>query len=630
MDINDNVPTFTHSQYNGSVPERSNGGTSVLKVTATDLDDPTTEYGKVVYDLLEGKESFNINTETGLITTKTLHDYTINLDREKKDTYKLIVQAKDTPSFKTGGTSTVTVIVTLEDINDNLATFTQGNYNFDVKESESIGFIIGRMKTEDKDELQNKNPIFTIKNPDDGSIFNVKQDFQKFGVITLLKALDFETIQKYEFDVEIDEATSMPADNEKELKNSKAHVTIKVLDVNEPPVFKQPSYNFTIEENVNIGTSIGSVSAHDPDKAKNTIRYSINEDSPLRIDPTSGTLYTAKELDREMNHLYAIPVTAAETDHEGLKSQVIVNLKVSDVNDNDPELGEPYSVFVCENDGPGTVIFSLYSDKDEITPGSKASFALASPNANFSLVDNHDGSANISVKQGGFTFEDTKEYIINIVISDNGQPSRSSTILLPISVCKCEENRINYHCMKPYAQTGVSVHAVTAILLCILTILVIVILIVMRKRYRKDTLATLGKSSGEIHEQLVTYDEEGGGEMDTNGYDVTVLNSARNNSIMPGPCLYATVQKPAGKADMGIMIEVKKDEADHDRDAIPYDTLHIYGYEGPESLAGSLSSLETSSSDSNLDYDFLNDWGPRFKTLAELYGVDASEDDYEY
>lgn len=39
----------------------------------------------------------------------------------------------------------------------------------------------------------------------------------------------------------------------------------------------------------------------------------------------------------------------------------------------------------------------------------------------------------------------------------------------------------------------------------------------MRKRYQKDSLAHM-KNSGEIHEQLVTYDEEGGGEMDTNGY----------------------------------------------------------------------------------------------------------------
>lgn len=48
--------------------------------------------------------------------------------------------------------------------------------------------------------------------------------------------------------------------------------------------------------------------------------------------------------------------------------------------------------------------------------------------------------------------------------------------------------------------------------------LVIVILFVMRKRYQKDSLANM-KNSGEIHEQLVTYDEEGGGEMDTNGYE---------------------------------------------------------------------------------------------------------------
>lgn len=46
----------------------------------------------------------------------------------------------------------------------------------------------------------------------------------------------------------------------------------------------------------------------------------------------------------------------------------------------------------------------------------------------------------------------------------------------------------------------------------------IVILFVLRKRYQKDSLAHM-KNSGEIHEQLVTYDEEGGGEMDTNGYD---------------------------------------------------------------------------------------------------------------
>lgn len=127
-------------------------------------------------------------------------------------------------------------------------------------------------------------------------------------------------------------------------------------------------------------------------------------------------------------------------------------------------------------------------------------------------------------------------------------------------------------------------------------------------------------------------------------YDVSILTSACNDGsllrhpdCLPHPPLYAMVQKPrhhsqpaACKGDMAAMIEMKKDEADHDRDGFPYDTLHIYGYEGPESLAGSLSSLESSSSGSNLDYDFLNDWGPRFRVLAELYGVDGADYYHQY
>lgn len=163
------------------------------------------------------------------------------------------------------------------------------------------------------------------------------------------------------------------------------------------------------------------------------------------------------------------------------------------------------------------------------------------------------------------------------------------------------------------------------------------LLIAWRKRHTKD-LNVLKKNVEEIHEQLVAYDEEGGGEMDTNSYDVSVLNSARQRGMTPSrmtmearPCVYSTVQKTpgnefSGTGEMGIMIEMKKDEADNDGDLLPYDTLHIYGYEGAESIAESLSSLGSGSSDSEIDYDFLNDWGPRFKMLAELYGLECDED----
>lgn len=169
----------------------------------------------------------------------------------------------------------------------------------------------------------------------------------------------------------------------------------------------------------------------------------------------------------------------------------------------------------------------------------------------------------------------------------------------------------------------------------------ITLLIFLRRRLRKQARAH-GKSVPEIHEQLVTYDEEGGGEMDTTSYDVSVLNSVRHGGAKPPrpgldarPSIYAQAQKPprrtpptvhGGPGDMAAVIEVKKDEADHDGGGPPYDTLHIYGYEGSESIAESLSSLGTDSSDSDVDYDFLNDWGPRFKMLAELYGSDPQEE----
>lgn len=163
----------------------------------------------------------------------------------------------------------------------------------------------------------------------------------------------------------------------------------------------------------------------------------------------------------------------------------------------------------------------------------------------------------------------------------------------------------------------------------------ITLLIFLRRRLRNQARAH-SKSVAEIHEQLVTYDEEGGGEMDTTSYDVSVLNSVRQNegtgsmgaAKPPRAALYAQVQKPPRHVpgEMATMIEVKKDEADHDGGGPPYDTLHIYGYEGSESIAESLSSLGTDSSDSDIDYDFLNDWGPRFKMLAELYGSDTREE----
>lgn len=94
------------------------------------------------------------------------------------------------------------------------------------------------------------------------------------------------------------------------------------------------------------------------------------------------------------------------------------------------------------------------------------------------------------------------------------------------------------------------------------------------------------------------------------------------------------VGRPApNSVDVDDFIKTRIAEADGDPTAPPYDSIQIYGYEGRGSLAGSLSSLESVTTESDLDYDYLQSWGPRFRKLADLYGMkDCSvldEDDGE-
>uniref|UniRef100_A0A667WNY0 Cadherin-5 n=1 Tax=Myripristis murdjan TaxID=586833 RepID=A0A667WNY0_9TELE len=593
-DINDNSPVFT-KQYNGSIMERSRMGTKVVEVSATDADDPTTANGELRYTL----------RPDGDRTAFEIDSITDSLDRETRRQYVVVVQAQDTRGMASGSTATTSVTIIITDANDNLASFTKKTYELQVPEDHKLNEKIGSLELEDRDEIQNKDPSFTIASPFN-NMFDVERSPTKDGNLMLKQPLDYETRSSYSFTVHVHEKLQFLADN----------VNIRVIDVDEPPVFSKPIYSFNVMEEMMVN-NIGMVTAKDPDRANKSIRYSIEDkDCPIAINPVTGQLSTLRKLDRELEATYMFQVKAQE--------EPSVKIVLQDINDNKPELAAD-EIYVCENDMAGTVRHNIN------TPDLCEYYIFfLSP----------DNTADIRVKQGAFSLDDPRDYTLDVGINDGGRPPLINRATLHIKVCVhvcvcvCV---ILVYCFISVLM-GVSVHALIAILLCILTILVIVILIVMRKRYQKESLASM-KNSGEIHEQLVTYDEEGGGEMDTNGYDVSILTSARHDGSMlrhpehhPHPSLYAMVQKPhhhaqptACKGDMAVMIEVKKDEADHDRDGFPYDTLHIYGYEGPESLAGSLSSLESSSTGSNLDYDFLNDWGPRFRTLAELYGVDGSD-----
>ncbi|KAG8437614.1 hypothetical protein GDO86_008360 [Hymenochirus boettgeri] len=634
IDINDNAPEFIQKAFNGSVPEMSKTGTLVTRVLAVDKDDPTIGgNAQVTYKITQGQEYFTVDNSGSIFTAIP------NLDREKKDSYEVIVEARDSPHLNIGLTSTATVRITLIDINDNFPTFTQSQFIFNVPENLRVGGEVGKMKVEDIDEPQNRKTKYSFIKERFQEMFAVNPNIMtNEGNLILKKPLDYETTKEYRMNIEATDPSIDLRVAKQERPKSITEVIVNVLDVDEPPVFSKPYYLFQVSEDANINTVIDYVSAKDPDAASRGIRYSIRnvKDGPIKV-MNNGNIVNTKMLDRETMAWHNLTIAAEEIDPSNppikKESLGLVFIKVLDVNDNAPEFAEPYAPRVCENSAHETVIIKISAtDKDEMKPGMKFTYFSAKKENNFTVQDNQDSTATILVKYGDFNRDVAKFHYLPIVISDNGVPEQSSTNTLTITVCKCNEKGEYTFCEEPLKLTSVSVPTIIIILVCLFIIILVVSIFAILKRMQKKNTNILGKNTTEIHEQLVTYDEEGGGEMDTNSYDVSVLNSVRRNVTGPrheletAPCLYAQVQKPMRNGDMSFMIEVKKDEADNDGEGLPYDTLHIFGYEGSESLVESLSSLESGSSSSDIDYDVLNNWGPRFKMLADLYGLEPIGD----
>ncbi|KAJ8400442.1 hypothetical protein AAFF_G00395660 [Aldrovandia affinis] len=640
QDINDNPPEFLHGPYYARVPEMSNVGTSVMQVTATDADDPT--YGnsaRLVYSILQGQPYFSVEPQTGIIRTALP-----NMDREARQEYDVVIQAKDMGGHMGGLSGTTEVKITLTDVNDNPPKFPQSVYAMAIAEDKVVGEEVGRLKAKDPDLGENGLVTYRLTDGDGIGIFDIATDSEtREGVIKLKKPVDFETKRAYTLRVE---ASNVHVDSRfiawGPYKDS-ATVKIIVEDADEPPAFTASAYSFEVEENAPDGMVVGRVHAKDTDVANSPVRYMIPRYTDVEqffsVGPEDGIIRTTRPLDRETLPWHNISVSATEIGGHHQDAKVRVNIKVKDVNDNAPEFATQNEVLVCENVTPGKLIETVSAvDKDEMAHRQFFRFSIApeaANNQNFSLKDNSDSTASIFVTRKGFSRMTQDIYYLPIEINDGGSPPMSSTNTLTIRVCSCDSKGSILTCnVEPYIlPAGLSTGALIAILACIVILLAIVVLFVALRRQKKEPLIVFEEE--DIRENIITYDDEGGGEEDTEAFDIATLqNPDGANGFLPRKDIKPELQYPlrpgghpvANSVDVDDFIKTRIADADNDPTAPPYDSIQIYGYEGRGSVAGSLSSLESVTTDSDLDYDYLQSWGPRFKRLADLYGTKDSDD----
>lgn len=209
--------------------------------------------------------------------------------------------------------------------------------------------------------------------------------------------------------------------------------------------------------------------------------------------------------------------------------------------------------------------------------------------------------------------------------------------------CINQDPRFRYRCICPdgfwgenceLVQEGqtlkLSMGALAAILVCLLIILVLVLVFVVYNRRRESHIKYPGPDD-DVRENIINYDDEGGGEDDMTAFDITPLQIPIGGPIpeMGGklpPCKIPYTLGP--EPNVGIFIEDHKKRADSDPNAPPFDDLRNYAYEGGGSIAGSLSSLASGTDDEQHEYEYLGAWGPRFDKLADMYGpAEESEEE---
>ncbi|KAJ8279940.1 hypothetical protein COCON_G00070060, partial [Conger conger] len=439
-DINDNEPKFSKETYMATVPEMSDVGTYVLNVTASDADDET--YGnsaKLVYSILEGQPYFSVEPETGTIRTALP-----NMDRENREKYHVVIQAKDMAGQMGGLSGTTTVNITLSDVNDSPPRFPHSSYHLSTSEAAEMGATVGRVKANDPDLGENAEMQYNIVDGDGRDLFAMVTDrVTQEGVITVRQPLDYESRKVYTLKVE---ATNTHLDSRFSYLGpfkDTAAVRITVQDVDEPPVFSVAPYVIEVHEDKMAGSFIGAVTAQDPDATKNPIKYSIDRHTDLdrlfNIDSNNGSITTLQALDREMSKWHNISVIATEISNRRQTSRVPVFIKVLDVNDNAPEFAMIYETFVCEKVKVGQLIQTISAvDTDDPLIGHKFAFSLSTQNPNFTIADNEDNTARILTRRAGFSRREQSAYILPVVISDNDYPIQSSTSTLTVRVCACD------------------------------------------------------------------------------------------------------------------------------------------------------------------------------------------------
>ncbi|XP_074529737.1 protocadherin beta-16-like [Halichoeres trimaculatus] len=431
LDVNDNIPVFNQSVYKASVTENTIRGTKIITVNATDAD--TGSNGLISYSLSKtkggGADIFSIDEKTGTISVNGLIDY----EKEKK--YEVRVEARD----QGGLTGTSKVIIDVFDVNDNAPVINIMSFSSPLSEDASPGTTVAILIIKDADSDKNGQ----IKCSIDGKLpFKIESSLTNYYNLISDQHIDRETVSEYNITITATDLGSPPLST-----STKLH--LRISDVNDnAPLFDKMIYSAYVTENNSPGVSIFAVRARDLDWGQNARISYLLEDTQVSGSPVSsyvtlnsetGVLSAVRSIDYEQIKQIQFVVKAQDGGSPPLSSNVTVKLIIQDQNDNPPQVlypvqtgGSVVAEMVPRAADVGYLVTKVVAVDVDSGQNAWLSYKLqkATDRALFE-VGLQNGEIR-TIRQ--VSDKDAVKQRLTVIVEDNGQPSRSATVIVNVAV----------------------------------------------------------------------------------------------------------------------------------------------------------------------------------------------------
>lgn len=442
-DENDNAPTFPTPVMSIEFPENTPRD---VKRTLQPARDPdlalfTTQRYSIVSGNVNNAFKLSSHEERDGVLYLDLQIHGL-LDRETTASYSLLIEAVDggTPPLR----GTMTVNITILDVNDNQPLFNQSRYFATVPENATVGTPVLQVFATDADAGENGQVEYSInrRQSDRDAMFRIDS---ASGQIVVNRPLDFETKQVHELVVVAKDHGLQPLE-------TTAFVSISVTDVND----NQPTINLIflsddatpkISEAAQPGEFVARISVHDPDSRAEYSHVNVTlegGDGCFGLANRDNIIYlvvVALPVDREARPNYTLSVVATDTGSPPLHASRTFHLRVTDVNDNPPEFTQQeYHASVLEVAEPGTSVARVQAvDRDEGVNAELQYSLLDAPGSSSSWFQ-VDGQSGIVSLRAPVDCETDPMPRLTVVATDKGVPPLSATATLLVTIHDVNDN----------------------------------------------------------------------------------------------------------------------------------------------------------------------------------------------